>query len=192
MPAILLVPPASEPLSLAEAKNFLRVEHNADDALIGALIAAARGAVEAATRRVCITQTWRIALDRWPKPECNKSARVVSPVNPLRALIEARVLAADGGATVLDPDAFTLDTVSTPGMIAFERANVPEPGRALAGIELDVSAGYGESAASVPEPLRQAIRLLLARAYEHRDRVEGDVLPADVARLIAPYRILSL
>ncbi len=144
MSAILLESPSSEPLSLAEAKNFLRVEHDADDALIGALIAAARGQVEAATRRVLITQVWRLALDRWPA-----SARIVVPVNPLRALLAARVLAADGTPTALDADAFTLNTVAVPGVIVFERANVAEPGRALAGIELDVSAGYGE-AASVP------------------------------------------
>jgi uncharacterized phiE125 gp8 family phage protein len=192
MPAALLVPPASEPLSLAEAKNFLRVEHDADDALIAALVAAARGAVEAATRRVLITQEWRIALDRWPAPDGNQPARIVSPVNPLRALLAARVRAADGAATALDAGAFTLDTVSAPGVIAFARAQLAEPGRALAGIELDVSAGYGASAAAVPEALRHAIRLLLARAYEHRDRVPDSTLPAEVARLVGPYRILSL
>lgn len=186
MPTILLEPPASEPISLAEAKNFLRVEHDADDALISSLIAAARGQVESATRRVLITQTWRIVLDRWPA-----SARIIAPVNPLRALLAARVLAADGTPTALDMDAFTLNTVAVPGVIAFERANVSEPGRALAGIELDVSAGYGE-VASVPAPLLQAIRLLLARAYEHRDRVADDKLPDNVARLVAPYRVVML
>jgi uncharacterized phiE125 gp8 family phage protein len=84
-----------------------------------------------------------------------------------------------------------LNTVAVPGVIAFERANVAEPGRALAGIELDVSAGYGE-AASVPTPLLQAIRLLLARAYEQRDRVADDKLPDDVSRLVAPYRVVML
>ena len=187
MPAILLEPPAIEPISLAEAKQFLRVEHDADDALIDALIAAARAAVEAASRRKLILQTWRIALDRWPA-----SGRVVVHVVPLRALLAARVLKADGSATALDAGAFILDTVSAPGLIAYQRANVAEPGRALAGIELDVSVGYGATAASVPEPLRQAIRLLIARAYEHRDRVEADKLPDEVARLIAPYRVLSL
>jgi uncharacterized phiE125 gp8 family phage protein len=185
MPAMLLVPPASEPLSLAEAKNFLRVEHDADDALIAALIASARAQVEAATRRVLITQEWRIALDRWP------ARPIVSPVNPLRALLGARVLDANGESSALALETFTLDTVSVPGRIGFERANAVAPGRALAGIELDVSAGHGE-AASVPEPLRQAIRLQVARAYEHRDRAIPDALPGEAARLIAPYRVLSL
>jgi Phage gp6-like head-tail connector protein len=51
MPEIVQSPSASEPLSLADAKKFLRVEHDADDELIASLIVAARNAVELATRR---------------------------------------------------------------------------------------------------------------------------------------------
>jgi uncharacterized phiE125 gp8 family phage protein len=112
-------------------------------------------------------------------------------LNPLRSLAAARVLAADGTPATLDLGVFTLDTASAPGSIAFERANVVEPGRALAGIELDVTAGYGE-AADVPPPLVQAIRLLLAQSYEQRDRVTPDALPETVAKLVAPFRILNL
>ena len=187
MAAVLIQGPALEPLSLADAKLFLRVEHGDDDALIAALISAAREEVESATRRLLIRQNWRIVLDRWPA-----SARVVSPVNPLAALTAARVLAADGTPAALALSAFTLDIASVPGVIAFERVNVAEPGRSIAGIELDVAVGYGETAATVPAPLIQAIRLLTARFYEHRDRIEGDKLPDDVARLIAPFRVVTL
>ena len=64
MPAILLTPPVAEPLSLEDAKLFLRVEHDADDERIASLIAAARGEIELATRRVLMTQTWRLVLHR--------------------------------------------------------------------------------------------------------------------------------
>jgi uncharacterized phiE125 gp8 family phage protein len=186
MPAILIVRPASEPLSLAEAKHFLRVEHEADDALIAALIAAARNAVEIAARHALITQTWRFVLHCWPA-----SGSILSPVNPLRRVIAARVRGEGDTSTAIDPAGFTLDAASAPAAIHFERAQVPEPGRALSGIEIDVEAGYGE-AADVPPPLVQAIRLLVAQYYEHRDGVRIDALPDAVARLIAPFRVLSI
>jgi uncharacterized phiE125 gp8 family phage protein len=66
MPSILLTAPAAEPLSLAEAKAFLRVEHDDDDGVIAALIAGARLYVEGQTRRALLTQTWRLVLDAWP------------------------------------------------------------------------------------------------------------------------------
>jgi uncharacterized phiE125 gp8 family phage protein len=115
----------------------------------------------------------------------------VSPVNPLRTLEAVRVFDADGEAETIATADFVLDTASVPGLIEFSRANVAPPGRALAGIELDVTAGYGD-AGDVPAPLVQAIRLLVARSYEHRDRVVTDALPDAVAKLIAPFRVLSI
>lgn len=67
MPAILLTPPAAEPLSLAQAKAFLRVEHDDDDELIAALIAGSRLHIEAQTRRALMTQSWRLVRDAWPQ-----------------------------------------------------------------------------------------------------------------------------
>ncbi len=59
-----------------------------------------------------------------------------------------------------------------------------------------MAAGYGDAATDVPEPLRQAIRLLTAHWYDNRGLAaighETAVLPQTVAALIAPYRMLSL
>jgi hypothetical protein len=87
MSAVLLTAPAAEPLSLTEAKAFLRVEHDDDDAIIASLVASARNHVEALTRCGLITQTWRLALDRWPD-----NGRVAPKLGPLRALVAARVV----------------------------------------------------------------------------------------------------
>jgi uncharacterized phiE125 gp8 family phage protein len=68
-----------------------------------------------------------------------------------------------------------------------------QPGRPVGGIELDVRVGYGDTAASVPEPLRQAIRLLVAHWYENRlPTQQAGALPASITALIAPFRALGL
>ena len=187
MAAILIEAPASEPLSLAEAKNYLRVEHNADDALIASQISAARIQVESRTRRALLTQTWRIVLDRWPQ-----SGVVVSPLSPLREVVAARVRDETGEAQALDTDIFIPKTASAPGLIAFDASRVIHPLQDIAGIEIDFEAGYG-AAADVPASLVQAIRLLVARAYEYRERSDkSDAMPEGIAELLAPYRVLSL
>ena len=86
MPSILLTAPAVEPLTLAEAKAYLRVETPDDDDLIAALIAGARIHVEAETRRALITQSWRLSRDAWP-PDGRLS---VLPA-PLQTLTAVRV-----------------------------------------------------------------------------------------------------
>jgi len=186
MSSILLTAPAVEPLSLAEAKAFLRVEHNDDDDVIGALIASARIHVEAQTRRALVTQSWRLTLDAWPA-----DGRLAVRPAPLIALTAARVYDESDNAGALDLQAFVVDTAGS--QLAFAPWALAQPGRAVAGIELDVSVGYGDAVSAVPEPLRHAVRLLTAHWYENRGITgSGSVLPTTVAALIAPYRMLSL
>jgi uncharacterized phiE125 gp8 family phage protein len=46
----IVTPPASEPLTLAEVKEFLRVDHSDDDATLAIFITAARQLCESYTR----------------------------------------------------------------------------------------------------------------------------------------------
>lgn len=61
-------PPAVEPVSLAQAKNFLRLENDFtnDDDLVSMLIVAGREAVEAFTSRSLIVKGYRQSLDSFP------------------------------------------------------------------------------------------------------------------------------
>lgn len=188
MSSILLSGPAEEPLSLAEAKAFLRVEHDDDDAVIAALVAGARIHVEAATRRALIRQTWRLARDAWQA----EGVIVINP-SPLRQLLAVRVYDSTGVTREVDPQSFVVDGAGA--RLWFAPWAVPAPGRPVGGIELDVEAGFGETAADVPEPLRQAIRLLVAHWYESRlVAALGTVseYPHGVGPLMAPYRALAL
>ena len=189
MPAFLLTAPAVEPLSLADAKSFLRVEHDADDAIITSLVSAARNHVEAMARCALIAQTWRLVLDRWPE-----QGRIAPRIGPLRAVSAARVFNAAGEAGAIDPEAFVIDRAA--GVIAAPGWPLPAPGRSIAGIELDIEAGFGEAASDVPPMLLQAIRMLVAHWYENRGLIAiGQtiaMMPASVNAMISSYRVLSL
>src|ERR1700712_2148290 len=104
MSAILLTAPAAEPWSVAEAKSFLRVEHDDDDTIIASLISAARNHVEALTRRALITQTWRVVLVQWPF-----DGRIKLRMGPLRSVIAARVYDSANVASSIDVERFVAD-----------------------------------------------------------------------------------
>ena len=189
MSAILLIPPSAEPWSVAEAKGFLRVEHGDDDAVIAALIAAARGHVEALTRRALLVQRWRFVLDAWPA-----NGRLDPRIGPLRSVIAARTFDTANDAHSIDVATFVVDAAAD--IIASPSWALPLPGRLAAGIELDVELGYGATASDVPDGLRHAIRMLVAHWYENRGLAtigaSAAMLPGGLGALIAPYRVLSL
>jgi uncharacterized phiE125 gp8 family phage protein len=189
MSSILLTAAAVEPLTLADAKAFLRVAHSDDDAVITALIAAARSHVEAQTRRALITQTWRLVRDGWPT-----DGRITVTPAAVRSVSAARIYDAVGATHALDPAVFILDQGAS--LLNFAPATLAPPGRLAAGIEIDVVVGYGDAPANVPEALRQALLLLVSHWYENRGLIAIGhsiaVLPATIAALIAPYRVLSL
>lgn len=190
MPSILLTPPSGEPVALAEMKAFLRVEHDDDDDVIAALIAGARIHIEAQTRRALMTQVWRLTRDAWPA-----SGLLPLLPAPLRTLVAVRVHDSDGQPQTADAEGFAIDKVSAPAVLTFAPGELVAPGRKAGGIEIDIECGYG-AAADVPEPLRQAIRLLVAHWYENRALIaaSGEVasVPSSVLALIAPYRVLTL
>jgi uncharacterized phiE125 gp8 family phage protein len=60
MTSYLLAGPAGEPLTLAETKAYLRLDDEAEDALVTTLITAARLHVEGVTGRALMAQSWRL------------------------------------------------------------------------------------------------------------------------------------
>jgi uncharacterized phiE125 gp8 family phage protein len=189
MSATLLIAPAQEPVSLDEAKSFLRIEHDADDAVIAALISAARSQIEAMTRRALMTQTWRFVCDRWPA-----DGRFKLNTGPLRALTAVRMYDAAGVAASIATTDFVVDAANA--VIVGPRGTLSPPGRVSAGIEYDVVLGFGDEAADVPAGLRQALRMLVAHWYENRGLVaigqSVAMMPSTVTALIGAHRVLSL
>jgi uncharacterized phiE125 gp8 family phage protein len=111
------------------------------------------------------------------------------PIAPVRAVASVTVEDAYGSIATLAPDRYTLDRARAPALLAFG-TGAPLPGRRVAGVAIDVEAGYGPAAADVPAPLREAVLRLAARWFEHRLDADAAASPPPVVEaLIAPYRV---
>lgn len=183
---VLITGPTIEPVSLSEAKAWLRLDTIDEDGLVTALITAARLTVEAASRRLLMSQTWRLMMDYWPI-----GGTVKVQISPFKAILAARSYDIYGNSTAYDPTGFIVDKASEPARIMVANNIAPVTGRPFAGIELDVQLGYGANASDVPQPLRQAILLLVALWFENRgDGIggAGEPLPPAIKALITPYK----
>lgn len=184
--------PVITPVSLVEAKAHLRIEGSDEDMLVTGLIDAATAHVERGLGLALITQGWMIMRDRWPA-----SWLTELPLAPLQSVASITTYDALAQASVFDASHYFADTVSNPPRLVLHgTAPWPEPGRRANGIEIVVTAGFGDTASDVPEPVRQALLLLIAHWYESREPVVlGDTpheIPGTIAGVLAPYRPVRL
>jgi uncharacterized phiE125 gp8 family phage protein len=194
----LTAPPAVEPVSLSDAKAWLRAGHGDEDALISDLIASARARVESETGLALITQSWRWTLDAWPQGRLSACGQAVSlPVRPLISVEAVPTINADGVATVHDPAEYRIEPGEPGRLIAVLPFALPQPERAAGGIEVDFTAGFGAASDDVPAPLREAVLRLVADAYSNVERAESAQrgsagLPEAVETLLRPWRRVRL
>ena len=191
MALTLVTGPAVEPVSLTEAKSHLRVDITDDDALITALITAARQMAEEISRRALITQTWKYILDAWPKGD-----ELTLPLPPLQSVASITYKDKDGNSATFSSGSYIVDADCEPGRVVLAYgATWPSTTLYPAGaITVQFTAGYGDSASDVPQAIRQAMLLMIGHWYENREQVTvGAVareIPLGVEALLWPYRVL--
>lgn len=154
-----VVEPADEPVTLAEAKAYLKVEVSDDDALIGVLITAARKACEAHTQRSLAAKTYELALDEFP-------AEFELPYPPALAVVSLKYIDESGVEQTLDQSAYALDDASEPGWVLPAFGTDWPSTRAVANaVKLRYTAGAAVEEAKV------AMLFMLAHWYENREAV---------------------
>jgi uncharacterized phiE125 gp8 family phage protein len=194
---VLVSVPALEPVTTAEAKTHLNVSGSSQDTYIDTLIKSARIQVENYLNRKLITQSWKVYYNCWshvlPIPFGNLQIAGASP-GPASPVVKYY----DGAGsqqTLTESTYYWVVTTEDPGKIVRKYdANYPvlQDGRPDA-IEIAFTCGYGTTAASVPEPIKHAMKLLITNFYEHR----GDVvvgtnvgkIPDYITDLIHSYKL---
>ena len=166
--------------ALAEAKEYLRIGHDGEDALVAGLLRTAGEVCEQFTGRVLIARGFQDILSaetRW-----QRLARA-----PVRAIGAVEALPAEGGALALAPAAYAVDIdAAGEGWVRLTaRGDAP---RVRVGFEAGLAADW----AGLAEPLRHGIVRLAAHLYAQRGGDGPDAPPAAVSALWRPWRRLSL
>lgn len=160
------VAPTVEPLTVAEAKAHLRVDHTTDDSYIESLIKAARRTAEQFQSRAYITQTWKLYLDDFPSGK-----EIKLPVAPVASVSSITYVDLQGDTQTWDSANYQVDTkAAIPRIVLSPIVSWPnvETDRINA-VTITFIAGYGATSASVPENIKHAMKLIISDMYQHRE-----------------------
>ena len=172
--------PSSEPITLAEAKLYLRVDTTADDALITALITAARETVERYTSRALVTQTITQVLDCFP----GFGFRLA--VHPVQSITSITYKDSNGSNATLADTVYMLDNYEMPNAVVLKANQQFQAYDETNAVTVVYVAG--EAAGNVPKAILQAMYLTIADFYENRtDYVKR--LPTAAEYLLDQFRV---
>lgn len=187
MAAKLITPPASEPITLDEAKAHLRVDAADEDAMISALIVAARQAAEHITGRALMTQTWEVAFDEFDE------SGLWLQYPPLVSITSITYLDEAGAEQTLDAADYVLNDYDEPAVIK-PAADVDWPATLCEpnAVTVRYVAGYA-NAAAVPQAIKQWMLLRIGAMYAHREEVGPVVAELPFAdSLLNAYKVYGV
>ncbi len=205
-------PPTVEPITLAEAKQHLRVTFTDEDAAIQGYIRAARRNLERVYNRAFITQSLVLGLDLFARSSWLSeplwgwqpavwaaglsvwwSALELRP--PVQSITSVTYLDPSGVTQTLASSEYSFDpgAEATPGRI-YPALNKTWPAVALVpnAIQIEYVAGFTKPEL-VPDDWKSAVKLYVGHLYENREQVVVDArvaaieLPMGVQMLMGAY-----
>ncbi len=165
-----LTDPAVEPISVADAKVHLRVEHDADDAVIARCIAAAREWCEEYLDSTLIHTQWHLSFDIFP-------AHIELPRPPMAQAdgytgVTLTYTTDTQAGVTLPANEYRVDRDSRPGVLRpLYGDSWPSHLADYNSISVTWWAGYGADGTAVPVRILSAMYMLVTHLYEQRSAV---------------------
>ena len=171
-----IAPPTVAALSLDEAKAHLRLDHDDENTLVESLIKVAQAHLDGPDGVLSVVLTDSRWEESFEERGCEKVSLQQQPVRSIHSV------SVDGAA--LSPENFSLHQKrSGRAVVEFATAQSGQ-------IVIQYNAG-AEDAASVPEPIKQAMRLHIGSLYELRETEAIGTITSKLPHydiLIGPYR----
>ena len=175
-------PTGTDVVSLADMKEFLRVDHTDEDTTITAIIDAAVQSVQNYTGRHFKLTTYSLSLDSFQNVEIPSHIITVTGVTYYDS---------NNNVQTLDSSKYFYDVAREPARIAFIDPPSTYKDRFNSVI---VAGGIGKNTPAAP--LIHAVKMLGAHYYENRRAVIVGVtstkIPLGIEAMLNPYRIISL
>ena len=161
----LVTAPTAEPISVADAKRHLRIEHSDDDLLIKRLIETAIAMVDVTgvLGKAMISQTWSECYGQYPS-EITLSLGPVQSVSTIKYYDTDNVLQTDTLSNY-----FVLGTSGRTTIRPKSGFNWPTTFTRDDAIKIEYVIGYGNTFRDVPSTVRHALFMLVAHYYENRE-----------------------
>lgn len=189
----LVTAPSTEPVAAAEVWDFLRLPlvdgAPADQADVADMTTAARQRLDGEhglLGRCLITQTWKAHLDAFPSV-------IMVPLPPCQSVDSIVYRDADGNSQTLATSKY--DVVALGGddcrIIRAEGESWPSTDGRPEAVTVTFTAGYGDAATDVPEPIRMVLKQTIATMYEHREFIGRDADEVPLPDMVGAYRLWS-
>jgi uncharacterized phiE125 gp8 family phage protein len=182
------VEPTTYPVTVAEVKEFARIDGNEEDSILEAFIAAVVNNVEAYLRKALITRTIKMIMDEW------NSNEIELPMPPLISVTSVKTVDESDVETTYSSDNYYVVTESIPGRIIIKKSSTAPTNteRETAGYNIIFTAGYGNNT-NIPKQIKIAIMQWVTMIYENRAMGKNDIMhnepPPDVRKMLQPFKV---
>jgi len=170
--------PATQSITVSELNAHARIDVTDENTLATNLIVAAEAAAEEFCLSKFVTQTWDQYFDGFAEP-------LVLSLPPVGTVSYVHYIDADGVEQTLSTDVWEQAELLGVGIVRRKYdQSWPDVRTHPDSVIVQFSCGYG-AAASVPQPIRQAIAVHAAHFFQFREGEQP--VPESFARLLCPH-----